>query len=86
MKPCTPLYTVSRGDRPLELVYTKKTQLRSVKHKVDFDSNPPTIIPFHKDEQPAMISAQRISKIHTRKQSGPDLDSKFLPSAAVMST
>jgi hypothetical protein len=85
LKPCCPSYEMSKGSRPLEYVFKKTSQLRNAGSlKVNFDPQPPVVIPFGKDDEPALISAEKLAKIHSRKQSGPSSDSQYLPSQVLI--
>ena len=81
MEPCCPKYERTEPE-PLYYVYKRLTGPRKPKvGGVKFDPREPVVIPFAEDEEPAMISAKKRAAIRSRKQSGPDLDPSFLPSA-----
>mgnify|MGYP005678044527 CR=1 FL=1 len=84
MKPCCRKYEVKKGKKPLELIYVPMDAKKKKNMKVKFDTRTPLVIPYSEDEEPAMVSAYKKAKIQTRKQSGPDLDPKFLPSASLL--
>lgn len=81
MEPCCPKYERTEPE-PLYYVYKRLTgPRRPKKSRVTFNHRPPEVIPFREDEAAAAVSAAKRAAIRTRKQSGPDLDPSFLPSA-----
>lgn len=79
--PCCPKYERTEPE-PLYYVYKRMSGPRNPKSgRVQFDPREPVVIPFSADEAAAQISAYKRAAIRSRKQSGPDLDPSFLPSA-----